>query len=132
LTLRRRSRGHSGPAFEPAWWPTDVGEISCVLDRLPGVDRAGRDHYRIGSTRHDALPICVIGQYEVPGAGRAQGEWYAPRELAAVRGLIGRVGVPPRLQAVVHKGKLAVHLIGFATEDEIMSAATSLHQVVAD
>jgi hypothetical protein len=76
---------------------SDVETISYVLDLLPR-----RDHYRIGSTRHEDVPICVIGHREVPGAGRAAGEWYEPSELAQVRGLIGRVGTPPRLQAVVH------------------------------
>lgn len=100
--------------------------------RFPGVDRAGRDRYRIGSTRHDDASICVVGHREVSGAGRADGEWYAPQQLATVRGLIGRVGIPPRLQAVAHQEKLAIHLIGYETEGEIMSAATSLRRVSAD
>lgn len=49
-----------------------------------------------------------------------------------MRGLIGRVGIPPRFQAVVHHEKLAIHLIGYETEREIMSAATGLRRVGAD
>jgi hypothetical protein len=66
------------------------------------------------------------------GAGRAAGEWYEPRELAPVRGLIGRVGIPPRLQALVHHEKLAIHLIGYETEEESISATRSLRGVSAD
>jgi len=66
------------------------------------------------------------------GAGRAAGEWYEPRELAPLRGLIGRVGIPPRLQALVHREKLAIRLIGYETEEEIISVARSLRPVSAD
>jgi hypothetical protein len=121
------ARAFGAPVLEPAWWPADVGQISYVLARFP--DRA---LHRIDSTRHDEVPICVIGHREVPGAGRAAGERYEPRELAPVRGLIGRVGIPPRLQALVHHEKLAIHLIGYETEEEIISAARSLRQVSAD
>jgi len=113
--------------LEPAWWPADVDQISYSLDRFP--DRA---LYRIGSTRDDGVPICVIGHREIPGAGRPVGEWRAPRELATVHGLIGLVGVPPRLQAVVHQERLAIHLIGYETEDEIISTANSLRRVNPD
>jgi hypothetical protein len=125
------ARAFGSPVFEPAWWPADVRKISYLLDRFPGAAGAGRDSYGIGSARHDDVPICVIGQLEVPGAGRASGEWYAPRELAMACGLIGRTGVPPRLQAVVHHEELAIHLVGYETEDEIMRAATSLRRVSA-
>ncbi len=78
------------------------------------------------------MPLCVIGHFEVKGAGRATGEWYSPREFAHLRGLIGRVGTPPRLQAVVHDEQLAIHLIGYDTEDEIISAVKSLCLVRSD
>jgi hypothetical protein len=42
--------------------------------------------------------------------------------------LVGNVGTPSRVQAVVHDAGLAVHLIGYDTEDEIMQAATSLRR----
>ena len=47
------------------------------------------------------------------------GEWSEPRQLAHVRGLIGRVGVPPELQAVIYDQGLEIHVIGYDTEDEI-------------
>ena len=119
------------PVFEPAWWPAEVGAISYLLFRFPDVDRGVSDDYHIGSTRHGDVPIYVVGHREHPDAERAGGEWYAAPELATVRGLIGRVGVPPRLQAVVHHDKLAIHLIGYQTDDEIIGAATSLRRISA-
>jgi hypothetical protein len=95
-SVRALARAFGSPVFEPAWWPADAGEISYCLERFPH-----GDYYRVGSTRHNDVPTCVMGHPEVPVAGRAAGEWYAPRELTTVRGLIGRVGIPPRLQAVV-------------------------------
>jgi hypothetical protein len=65
------------PVFEPASWPPDVGEIEYVLERFPGGDHPTGDHYRIGSTRHNDVPICVIAHRDVPRAGRAVGEWRA-------------------------------------------------------
>jgi hypothetical protein len=109
------------------WWPEDVEEIDYWLDRFPH-----RMHYRIGSARHDGVPIYVVGGVEVLGAGRATGEWWEPRELAHLRGLIGSVGVPPRLQAIVYDEKLAIHLIGYDTEQEIMSAVSSLQRVTPE
>lgn len=113
--------------LEPSWWPADVRKIAYYLDRFPR-----RDSYRVGSTRRDGVPICVVGRFEVARSGRASGEWYEPRELAAVRGQIGRVGIPARLQAVVHDEKLAIDLIGYETEDEILSAVRSLRRVRPD
>jgi len=46
--------------------------------------------------------------------------------------LIGRVGIPRRFQAVIYDEGLEVHLIGYETEEEIMSAARSLHWVTSD
>ena len=60
------------------------------------------------------------------------GEWSEPRELARLRGLIGRVGFPPTLQAVIYDQGLEIHLIGYDTEDEIMSAITSLRRASPD
>lgn len=57
----------------PTWWPDGVEEINYRLDPFPH-----RSYYRIGSIRHDGVPICVIGSFEVPGAGRATGEWHEP------------------------------------------------------
>jgi hypothetical protein len=78
------------------------------------------------------VPICVISRVEVAGARRANGEWFAPSELAHRRGLIGRVGVPTCLQAVVYDEKMAIHLIGYDTEDEIISPVRNLRRVTPD
>jgi hypothetical protein len=59
------------------------------------------------------------------------GEWTESRELAHVRGLIGWVGIPPRFQVVMYDQRLAVELIGYHTEDEIMSAVKSMRDIDA-
>ncbi len=110
--------------FTPAWWPADAQEIEYRLDRFPH-----RTHYWIGSTRDDGVPIGVVGNVEVPGVLRATGRWWEPRELAHLRGLIGRVGVPSHLQAVVHDDELAIHLIGYETEAEIIKAVNSFQRI---
>ena len=104
---------------EPTWWPADTEEISYRLVRSAvGV------HYQIGSIRSEGAPICVVGHFEAALAGRSprdwlSGEWSEPPELAHARGLIGRVGVPRRLRAVIYDEKLQIQLIGYDTEDEI-------------
>lgn len=108
----------------PAWWPADAQKIEYRLDRFPH-----RTHYWIGSTRNDGLPIGVVGSVEMPGVRRATGEWWEPRELAHLRGLIGRVGVPSHLQAVVHDQELSIHLIGYETEEEIVKAVNSFQLI---
>jgi hypothetical protein len=108
----------------PAWWPQDAQEPEYRLDRFPH-----RTHYWVGSIRDDGVPVGVVGTVEVPGARRATGEWSEPSELAHVRGLIGKVGVPPRLQALVHDEELAIHLIGYETEDEIAKAVNSFQRI---
>ena len=58
------------------------------------------------------------------------GEWSEPRELAHVRGLIGRVGIiPPRLQVVIYDQQLTIQLISYQTEDQITRAVSSLRQI---
>jgi hypothetical protein len=110
--------------FTPAWWPEDAQELECRLDRFPH-----RTHYWVGAIRDDSVPVGVVGNVEVPGARRATGEWWAPSELAHVRGLIGRVGIPHRLQAVVHDEDLAIHLIGYETEAEIVKTVNSFQRI---
>jgi hypothetical protein len=60
------------------------------------------------------------------------GEWTESRELAHVRGRIGWIGIPPRLQVVIYDKRLAIQLVGYHTEDEIMSAVRSLRQIEPD
>ena len=49
-----------------------------------------------------------------------------------MRGLIGSVGIPPRLQVVMYDKQLAIQLIGYHSEDEIMRAVKSLRQIEPD
>jgi hypothetical protein len=123
--------GRAKPGFETRW-PADTEEISYSLDGFPD-----HTHYCIGSTRAEEDPIRLIGFFEAAWAGRSprdwlDGDWSEPRELVHLRGLIGRVGIPPRLQVVIYDQELAIQLIGYHTEDEIMSAARSLRQIDPD
>ena len=114
--------------FEPTWWPADTGEISYRLYRS-----RGGVHYEIGSTRSEGVPICVVGHFEAVLAGRSpkdwlHGEWSEPPELAHVRGLIGRVGIPRRFQAVIYDQELQIQLIGYETVDEILNTVSSMRR----
>jgi len=116
------------PVVVPSWWPADIGEISYSVDRFPG-----RASYRVGSTRRDGVPLFVIGRVEASEARRSPrdwlpGEWHEPVELARMEGLIGRVGIPPRLQAFVYDGELTISLIGYDTEDEIIRAVNNFRR----
>jgi Clp amino terminal domain, pathogenicity island component len=122
------AQAFGAPVIEPTWWPADTEEISYCLVRS-----AGGVHYEIGSTRSEGVPISVIGHFEATLAGRSprdwlHGEWSEPPELAHLRGLIGRVGIPRRLQAVIYDQKLQIQLIGYASQDEIISAVRSLRR----
>ncbi len=114
---------------EPA---ADTGEISYSLNGF-----SSRPHSSIGSIRASGVPLCVIGFYEAAWAGRSprdwlHGQWSEPRELEHVRGLVGRVGIPPVLQVVIYDQQLAIQLIGHETEDEIMSTVSSLRPIAPD
>jgi hypothetical protein len=122
------ARAFGSTVLEPSWWPEDVEEIRCCLARFS----SGHAHYEILSTRRDGTPVGVIGHVE--GSRRSprkwlDGEWSEPRELAQVRGVIGRVGIPARLQGVIYDQELEMHLIGYDTEDEIVSTVSSLRRV---
>jgi hypothetical protein len=93
------------------------------------------DHYQIGSTRRGGVPILTVGHREAELNDRSPrdwliGEWSEPAELAHVRGLIGAVGVPPRLQGVVYAHGLQIQLLGYETEAEIRRAVDTLVRVV--
>jgi hypothetical protein len=118
------------PVIEPTWWPADTGEISHRLFRSP----SGGVHYQVGSTRDNGAPICVVGHPETALAGRTPrdwltGEWSEPPELAHLRGLIGKVGIPRRLQAAIYDQGVQLQLIGYETEEEIMRTVDSLRPV---
>ncbi len=126
------ARAFGQTVLEPSWWPADTTEIAYNLDGPPG-----RRSYRIGSTRAEGVPILVVADMEAAWAGRSPGdwlvgEWSEPPKLAHLRGLIGRVGDPPRLHVVIYDRRLAIQLIGYNTEDEIMSAIRSLRPVGAE
>ena len=123
------ARAFGSTVLEPSWWPGDVEEIRCSLARFS----SGHAHYEILSTRGDGTPVGVIGHVAGSG-GRSprewlDGEWSEPRELKQLRGLIGRVGIPARLQGVIFDQELEMHLIGYDTKDEIMSTVSSLRRV---
>ena len=120
------ARAFGSTILGPSWWPEDTGEISYVLRGV-----ANRINYQIGSVRADGVPICVVGFYEAAWAGRSprdwlHGEWSEPPELSDLRGLVGRVGVPPVLQVVIYDQQLAIQLIGYGTDEEIMCTVRSL------
>jgi hypothetical protein len=121
-----------GTILEPSWWPADTEEISYSLNGRPG-----HPHFFIGSTRAGGEPVCVVGFFEAAWAGRSprdwlNGEWTQSRELVHVRGLIGWVGIPSRLQVVIYDKRLAIQLVGYHTEDEIMGAVKSLRHIEPD
>ena len=128
-SARELARAFSAPVLEPAWWPADTEEISYDLVR----SGAGGGHYQIGSIRSEGVPICVVGHLEAALAGRSprdwlHGEWSEPPELKQVRGLIGQVGTPRQLQAVIYDHQLQIQLIGYASHEEIINAVSSLRQ----
>jgi hypothetical protein len=123
------AQAFGGAILEPSWWPADTEEISYSLD-----GPSDRPHYRIGSIRAGGVPICAVGFFEAAWRGRSprdwlDGEWSEPSGLAHLRDLIGRVGIPPRLQVVIYDQQLAIQLIGYQSEDEIMSAVRSLRRI---
>jgi Clp amino terminal domain, pathogenicity island component len=123
------ARAFGSTVLEPSWWPEDVEEIRCSLARFSTAPA----RYEILSTRRDGTPVGVIGHVDRSG-GRSPREWLdeewsEPPELEQLRGLIGRVGVPARLQGVIYDQELQLHLIGYDTEDEILSTVKSLRRV---
>jgi hypothetical protein len=125
------ARAFGKPMLVPSWWPPDVPEISYSLTTT-----AAGASYRIGSHRDDGSPILVVGLSEDTWAGRSpedclNGGWTHPPDLAQVRGLIGRVGSPLSLQAVIYDAGLAVQLIGYRTEDEVRNSVGSLQRIAA-
>ena len=122
------ARAFGSTILEPLWWPADAGEISYCAARFS----SGPTHYEFESVRRDGVPVGVIGHFDIAGGpspqGWLDGDWSEPRELAHLRGLIGRAGFPRALQAVIYDDGLEIHLVGYKTEDEILSAVTSLRR----
>lgn len=117
--------GFGGPIFEPTWWPDDSGAVTYVLDRSPS-----RVTYRIGSTRSDGTPICVIGRAEQRGGSLPDGNWSPLPELEALHGLVRTVG--GHVHVVVNVEQQTIHLIGYASEAEVVRAAETLRRVTPE
>jgi hypothetical protein len=123
------ARAFGSFVLEPTWWPADTAGISYVLVRS-----SRGAHYRIESTRTEGVPICVVGHLQATLSGRTprdwlHGEWSEPPKLAHVRGLIGKVGIPRRLQAAIYDQGQQLQLIGYDSEAEILKVIDSLHAV---
>jgi hypothetical protein len=124
----RLAEALGSPVVKPAWWPEDAGKITYSLDQRPSLG-AG---YSMLATRRGCVPVGVVARPEHPAGGLADGEWHAAPELEGLRGMIGKVGRPPRLQAVAHAEGMRIHLIGYQSETEIVRAATSLQRPTAE
>jgi hypothetical protein len=109
------------PVFEPSWWPEDTGKVSYRLDGAT---------YWIGSTRRGGTPIGVIGKAEKPELRLPVGNWSAIPELAAMRGVVS--ASDDHVRAVVHQEQQTIHLIGYASEGELVQAVQSLRRVPAE
>lgn len=108
------------PIFEPTWWPADIEAVTYVLDVLPS-----RVRYRIGSIRRGGRPICVIGT--AGQEGHPGGHWSRPPELEPWRGLSRNNG--DHVHSVVRAEQQTIHLIGYASLDEVVHAVKSFHRV---
>ena len=123
-SARALADSFGSPVFEPRWWPKNAGAVGYWLDRLPS-----SAHYRIGSTRPDGTPICVLGRPENRTGRLPEGDWYQPPELAALRGLVRTNGA--QVHAVIHDEQQTIHLIGYASEAEVVRAVGSFRRVTA-
>jgi hypothetical protein len=109
------------PVLEPTWWPEDTRKVSYRLDGAT---------YWIGSTRRGGTPIGVIGKSEQPELRLPGGNWAAIPELEAMRGLVSTSD--DHVRAVVHQEQQTMHLIGYASEAELVQAVKSLQRVPAE
>jgi len=106
------------PVFEPSWWPEDARKVSYRLDGAT---------YFIGSIRREGTPICVLGKAEKSELRLPVGNWSAIPELETMRGLVSRSD--GRVRAVVHQEQQMIHLIGYASEAELVRAVKSFRRV---
>ncbi len=120
------AEGFGGPIFEPIWWPDDTDAVTYFLDESPS-----RFTYRIGSIRRDGTPIVVIGRAgEQSERTLPPGNWSRPPELEAWRGLVRTNDA--HIHAVLYREQQTIHLIGYASESEVVRAARSLRRVTAE
>ena len=123
-SARALAESFGGPVFEPTWWPEDVRRpLSYELGSSP----VGNT-YRIVSTREDGAPIAVIGGPERPERRLPTGWWSPMRELETLRGQV--LVDDGRLHAVVYDERQVIHLIGYASEAEVVRAVESFRRVV--
>jgi hypothetical protein len=123
-SARALADAFGAPIFEPAWWPEDARAVAYTLERSP----SGQT-YRIGSTRRDGTPIYLIGRSDDPSARLPDGNWSRLPELEALHGIVRTNGA--QVHAVVYEEEQAIHLIGYASEAEVVRAAESLRVVTA-
>ena len=123
-SARVLAESFGAPVFEPTWWPEDAGTVLYELDTwLSGAA------YRIGSTRRGGTPICVLGRPHDPGRNLPIGDWSPIPELEPVGGLISTRGA--NVRGVVHQEHQTIHLIGYASETELLQAVKSFQRVPA-
>ncbi len=121
-TVEALAQNFDLPVFEPAWWPTDIGELTYEIKALaPGLA------YYIGSVRNDGAPIVVLGQAENPRALLPADNWQPAPELAEPGGLIG--GDDGRRRVVLSLEKQRVQMIGYRTRADVIRAAQSLRRI---
>jgi hypothetical protein len=121
-SARALAESFGAPIFEPTWWPEDTDVVSYDLDLL----QTGA-MYRIGSTRTGGIPICVLGRPSKPGQNLPVGNWSPIPELEAIAGLISTSDA--NVRAVVHQEQQTIHLIGYASEAEVVQAVKSFQRV---
>ena len=112
----------------PHWWPPDSRGVSYGL-----MSGAGRSCYRIYTQRANGAPVCVVGLLESCWRGRSpkdwlEGDWFEPESLAHVRGIVGRVGTSAALHVALYSNGLAIQLLGYRTDQEILNVVGSLHE----
>jgi hypothetical protein len=109
------------PVFEPSWWPEDTGKVSYRLDGAA---------YWIGSTRRGGTPIGVTGKAEKPELRLPNGNWSPIPELETMRGLVSTSD--DHVRAVVNRVQQTIHLVGYASEGELVQAVQSFRRVPAE
>ncbi len=111
-----------GFVFVPTWWPADAAPCEFVLDQLPTGIR-----YRVGSVRDDGRPILCIGAPEDPTARLQDADWHELPELSEWRAIVSSNELGT-FHAVAHRDGLTLHLIGYTSEPEVVTAIKSLRK----
>jgi hypothetical protein len=72
----------------------------------------------------------VIGKPEKPELHLPSGNWSPIPELQAMRGLVSTSD--DHVRAVVHQEQQTIHLIGYASEAELVQAVQGFRRVLAE